>query len=287
MSVREREPLRLADGRVITWCEVGPADSQVTALCLHGTGASRLEVAPYADTAARHGVRIVAWDRPRHGGSTPLPGRTIADVVADARAVVAAAELGRPAVFGTSGGGTHAVALACLAPDLIRRAVTINAGAPAEPRILAAMPPQLAKSIRLAESHPGRLRLLARITQSQNPLLRRLALRGLHPLDRKVVEHPTIGPLLEASAAQGRRQKGAWIEEALMFWGGPWPFDYRQLRVPLDAFAGDDDPFRPFALALVEAGATLHEFPGGHASGFLPENLDAVVAVLAQDAPQR
>ena len=274
---RDLPPLTRPDGRTLTLCEVGPADAPVAAIYLHGTGSSRLEVAPYAVAADTQGVRIVAWSRPRHGASTAQEGRRLSDVVEDARAVIESVGADRPAAIGLSGGGSHTIALAALAPELISRAVTVNAGAPAEPEILALMPAQMAKTIGLAATKPGLFGLLASIMQSRNPLLRKLAERQLEPEDRAVGADPVVGPLFEASAAEGAQQKGAWLEEARMLWARPWGFPIDHFDVPVHAFAGAKDPFRPFALALERAGATFHEFPGGHISGFTPEVMDEVV----------
>ena len=225
MSVRERPPLRLDNGRVLTWCEAGPADAPRTALYLHGTGGSRLEAGVLAEAAERYGLRIVSWNRPRHGHSTAVEGRRIEDVVADARAVIEAAGLVgelKPAAIGVSGGGSHVVALAALAPDLIRLAVPVNAGVPAEDVILEAMPADTAKSIRMATRNPLLFGLIGRLQSSGNKLLRWATIRSLSAEDRAVIDDPTHGPLFERSGAEGRTQKGAWLEEARMFWAQPW-----------------------------------------------------------------
>jgi hypothetical protein len=50
--------------------------------------------------------------------------------------------------------------------------------------------------------------------------------------------------------------------------------------VPVDVLTGDGDLFRQFAERLEAAGATLHVFPGGHVSGFVPEVMRQVMALL-------
>ena len=44
---------------------------------------------------------------PGYGGSTPQPGRSIADCAGDVRAICAALEIDRLAMWGGSGGGAH------------------------------------------------------------------------------------------------------------------------------------------------------------------------------------
>jgi hypothetical protein len=65
-----------------------------------------------------------------------------------------------------------------------------------------------------------------------------------------------------------------------MIWNQPWGFPLDEFAVPVDVFTGDGDPFRPFAERLEAAGATLHVFPGGHVSGFVPEVMRQVMALL-------
>lgn len=285
MSVRERPPLRLDNGRVLTWCEAGPADAPRTALYLHGTGGSRLEAGVLAEAAERYGLRIVSWNRPRHGHSTAVEGRRIEDVVADARAVIEAAGLVgelKPAAIGVSGGGSHVVALAALAPDLIRLAVPVNAGVPAEDVILEAMPADTAKSIRMATRNPLLFGLIGRLQSSGNKLLRWATIWSLSAEDRAVIDDLTHGPLFERSGAEGRTQKGAWLEEARMFWAQPWGFAWDRFDVPMEVFTGEKDPFRPFAEALRDAGAGFHTFPGGHIAAFGRPAVDEIVRVAAE-----
>ncbi len=283
MTVRENAALRLADGRELEWCEVGPVDAARTAVYLHGTGGSRLEVGVFGEAAETYGVRIVAWNRPRHGRSTVLAGRRIGDVVGDARAVIEAAGLvgeRKPAAVGVSGGGSHVVALAALAPDLIRLAVPVNAGVPADEAILSAMPADTAKSIRLATRNPRLFGLIGSLQSSGNKLLRWLTVRTLSAEDRAVIDDPVHGPLFERSAAEGRTQKGAWLEEARMFWTQPWGFAWDRFDVPMEVFTGENDPFRPFAEALRDAGAGFHTFPGGHIAAFGRPAVDEIVRVV-------
>jgi pimeloyl-ACP methyl ester carboxylesterase len=60
----------------------------------HGTPSSRLITShgPYERDAAERGLRLIGYDRPGYGESSPQPGRTVADTAADVRAICA--ELG-------------------------------------------------------------------------------------------------------------------------------------------------------------------------------------------------
>jgi pimeloyl-ACP methyl ester carboxylesterase len=82
-----------------------------------------------ADAAAR-GLRLISYDRPGYGGSTPHPGYSIADCADDVRAICAALEIDRLAMWGISGGGPYVLACAALLPDLVVAAASLASPAP-------------------------------------------------------------------------------------------------------------------------------------------------------------
>jgi len=89
---------------------------------VHGGAGSR-HLAPAAvQEARRHGLRLLSYDRPSYGGSTPMPGRAIADCAADVEAIASALGVARIAVWGFSGGGPYALATAALLPDAVAAA---------------------------------------------------------------------------------------------------------------------------------------------------------------------
>ena len=97
---------------------------------LHGTPGSRL--GRWSDPAAlaATGIRQIGINRPGYGGSTRLPGRTVADAVPDVLVVADALGLGRFTVSGASGGGPFALAVAALAPERVVRCRVTSSVAP-------------------------------------------------------------------------------------------------------------------------------------------------------------
>ena len=69
--------------------------------------------------AQAHGLRLISYDRPGQGMSTPQPGRIIADCAQDVRAILAALGISRAATWGSSVGGAYALAVAALLPEAI------------------------------------------------------------------------------------------------------------------------------------------------------------------------
>lgn len=102
---------------MLTVEDIGPADGYP--LLVHDGGGSR-HVSPAAVRHAQSsGFRLVSYDRPGYGGSTPMPGRTLADCAADVEAILAELSIARVAVWGFSGGGPYALATAALLPDVV------------------------------------------------------------------------------------------------------------------------------------------------------------------------
>src|SRR5260221_650569 len=105
------------DGRVLAVQESGdPAGRPV--LVHMGTPNSRHLYGPNQADAAARGLRLICYDRPGYGGSTPQPGRTHADCAADVRTICASLQIDRIGIWGSSGGGAPARAWAARLPDL-------------------------------------------------------------------------------------------------------------------------------------------------------------------------
>lgn len=117
------------DGRTLAVQEAGdPAGRPV--LVHMGTPNSRHLYGPNAVDAGARGLRLICYDRPGYGGSDPQPGRTHADCAADVRAICAALQIDRLAIWGISGGGAHALASAALLPDLVVAVASLAGLAP-------------------------------------------------------------------------------------------------------------------------------------------------------------
>ncbi|HEV1996571.1 MAG TPA: alpha/beta hydrolase, partial [Candidatus Dormibacteraeota bacterium] len=121
--------IRTEDGRTLRVEEAGQPDGKPV-LVHHGTPSVGHVYAPHAADARGRGIRLIAYDRPGYGGSTPKPGRSIADCTDDVRAIAGALGLDRLAVWGVSGGGPHALACAARLPDLVVAVASVASIAP-------------------------------------------------------------------------------------------------------------------------------------------------------------
>lgn len=116
------------DGRRLGVCQWGDLDGAAL-FVLHGSPGSRFLRHPgrgYAD----HELRVITYDRPGYGVSTPMPGQRVADAAADVRRIADFFGLDRFGVAGVSAGGPRALAAAALLPDRVTRCATVVSGAP-------------------------------------------------------------------------------------------------------------------------------------------------------------
>ena len=117
------------DGRKLRISEAGQPDG-IPVLVHHGTPGSRLLYQPWVEDAQSRGIRLISYERPGYGGSTPHPGRSVASVADDVSAIAEHLNLDLLCVWGASGGGPHALACAALLPDLVVAAAAIASPAP-------------------------------------------------------------------------------------------------------------------------------------------------------------
>jgi len=121
--------VRTPDGRTLAVEDAGDPAGRVV-LVHGGTPNSRHLYGPSVADAAARGLRLMSYDRPGYGGSTPCPGYSVAGCAGDVRAICAALEIDRLAIWGISGGGPYVLACAALLPDLVAAAALLASPAP-------------------------------------------------------------------------------------------------------------------------------------------------------------
>jgi pimeloyl-ACP methyl ester carboxylesterase len=140
--------LRLPDGRVLRVHDSAQHDDldpeydlgpdlatlarpvAATVFWQHGSPQTGALLEPLLAAAAERGIRLLSYGRPSYGGSSPLPGRTVASAAGDVAAIADALQVRRFAVMGASGGGPHALAAAALLPDRVSAAACLASPAP-------------------------------------------------------------------------------------------------------------------------------------------------------------
>jgi len=280
----------LADGRHLDVVTAGP-EAGMPLVFHYGTPGSPVPFPPMVDAAARLGLRTVLYARPGYAGSTPHPGRRVADAAADTAAVLDALGLDRFVTAGWSGGGPHAIACAALLPDRCAGAVSIAGVAPYGPPDLdwtAGMGPENVDEFGAAAAGEEALtRFLAPIAGDRSFVVASELAEALGGLLSDVDRGYLTGDFAEflADTFRGALEQGpvGWRDDDLAFvtdWG-----------VPLDRAAGiaiwqgSEDRMVPYPhgqwLAAHLPGARAHLLPGeGHLSivvGRFAEILDDLV----------
>jgi pimeloyl-ACP methyl ester carboxylesterase len=233
--------VQTADGRTLAVTESG--DPQGLPVLVHmGTPNSRILYQPISADAAARGLRLISYDRPGYGGSTPSPGRDVASCAGDVRDICAALGIGRLAMWGISGGGPHVLACAALLPDLVAAVASLASPAPYGADGLdwfEGMGKDNADDFRLkladaaaarAKMERDRLEFLAQTAEDAGSSFPSL----LSPEYLVTSSHAGLEP-----GAQG------WWEDSVAL-ADPWGFGLDQISVPVLVVHGDQDQFVPF-----------------------------------------
>ena len=283
--------VRLPDGRRLDLRVSGPAGG-FPLVFHHGTPGAATPIRALERAAHARGLRLVTTSRPGYGDSTPQPGRSVVDVVADTAAVLAAIGAGRCLIAGWSGGGPHA--LACGARLAATAAVLVIAGiAPYGAAGLDYMAGMgydniVEISTALKGEHQLRPYLLDQREQLKDATDADLVASldtVLPDVDRAVL----TGEFGEDDAANFREalRTGVegWLEDDIAI-TRPWGFGLEEISVPVMIWQGSADLMVPFShgqwLASQLPGASAHLEEGeGHLSvalGALDRMLDELVS---------
>jgi pimeloyl-ACP methyl ester carboxylesterase len=243
----------MQDGREIRIDEAGQPDG-VPVLVHNGTPGSRLLFAPWIADAQARGIRLIGYDRPGYGGSTPHPGRTVASAAADVAAIAGALGVRRLLTWGTSGGGPHALACAALLPDLVAAAAVVGSPAPYTADGLDWFAGMGEDNIaEFGAALQGRaalepfLETATAAMLSADPASIMQALRSLlSPVDAAVLADDFAAFLQDGFREGVERRRDGWVDDDLAF-TRPWGFEPSQIRVPVLLMHGEHDRFVPFS----------------------------------------
>jgi len=240
-----------ADGRTLAVREVGDPEG-VPVLTLHGTPASGLPYGPHAVDAEEKGIRLISYSRPGYAGSTRARGRNVADCAQDAAAICDALGVERFCVWGISGGGPHALAMAALLPDRVLAAAALAPPAPFGAEGLdyyAGMGEQnieeLGAVLAGEEQHLAVLdRDRAQLLDSSPADLVESWKTLLGPADVDLLAGPIATHIYEDSREGIEHGHDGWFDDDVAFLAD-WGFQLDAIRVPLLHWQGEQDRFVP------------------------------------------
>lgn len=285
--------LQLADGRTLAYSEHGDPTGAPVVFC-HGWLASRLTRHPDDGLAASLGVRLVTVDRPGIDASDRDPQKTLASVAADLEALADHLGLGRFHVFGHSGGGPYALALAHRLPDRVGRVAVASGFAPFDrPDAYAGLTPRMR----------GFVRLLRRAPWLADPMLRSAPRRfeadrdkafakqfgALCEADEAALRDRAVRTrLLDAAVASLAQGSAPVAQEARLLFVRPWGFSPADVRPPVDLWYGDADTIVPVEmgryLAETIPRSRLTVVPGAGHTLFLERWVEILEALTSKTA---
>jgi pimeloyl-ACP methyl ester carboxylesterase len=283
--------LELPDGRTLEYVVDGPADG-LPLVFHHGTPSAAVPFPPMMAGAAAHGLRVVLHSRPGYAGSTPRPGRTVADDADDVAALLDALGADRFVTVGWSGGGPHALASAALLPDRCLAAATIAGVAPYAADGLDWLAGMGQENLdEFGAALAGEPALTAYLEKEG------AALAGVTPediaaalgdlasdVDKDALTGDFAGHLAANFRAAVSTGIAGWRDDALAF-VADWGFPLDRFGVPVNIWQGAQDRMVPFDhgrwLAAHVVGAHVHLEPAeGHLS--LMGKFEVIVADLAR-----
>ncbi len=286
------KPLRTPDGRRLDVWLAGHENA--TPLVFHaGTPGAGLPFAPFVEDLAQRGLRYVSFSRPGYGSSTRRPGRRVADVVDDTRAVLDSIGADQAWIVGWSGGGPHALACAALMADRVLGTALIASVAPYPAQGLEFLAGMGAENVEEFQAAIDGSEELIAFKERNWPVYREITAPDVGDALGDLVDEVDYGSIKDEFAdwlatlfREGLRQSyWGWYDDDMAF-VHPWGFDLGGISGPVHIWQGGHDRMVPFAhgewLAAHVGGACGHLRPEhGHltlAVDSLPEILDELVA---------
>jgi len=239
------------DGRTLAVQDAGDPEGRPVMVHVGTPGGRRLYGRRTLADAERRRLRLITYDRPGYGGSTPQPGRSMADCAGDVRAICEALGIDRVPMWGWSGGGPHVLACAALLPDLVPAVVSMASPAPYDAEGLdwmAGFSQAAIDEVWLTLNDRTEARAFFEQEREKivavSPTQVALDMQAGTPsddlalaADRAVSTQLALAPGIE----------GLWDDSVAQL--TPWGFDVAQISVPVLLLHGVADPVAPFSHA--------------------------------------
>lgn len=238
--------------------DVGDPDGAVV-MYFHGTPGSRLDLGFGEQLAAERGIRLVSFDRPGYGGSTPAP-FGLASIAADAHAVADALGVHRFATLGMSGGGPAALAAAAVPGGRVSCVGVASGTGPFQrvPGALDSLDDDDRRAVALLPAEPAAAAAvfaagfepLAELSQAAGSGIVSAFAELMSARDRELLRDHRYATALAGTMREALRpgtRGGGWDNVS---WVGEWDIDLNAVGCPVLLWYGKDDPLVPLAHGL-------------------------------------
>jgi pimeloyl-ACP methyl ester carboxylesterase len=279
----------LNDGRKIEYALMGDRFGK-PAFLFHGFPGSRLTWRNMDEPGKRHGLRIIAPDRPGYGLSDFQPNRRLLDWPRDIAALAYHLGIQQFSVLGISGGGPHAAACAYQMPERLKAAVIVSGQGPLDTEAMwNVISPRVRRLFRLAHRAPFIVQIVMgqmskQVRSNPEEFVRRAAAFYAAPDREIILANPALRQMIAETYVEGFRQgvKGA-AHEAWLF-ASSWGFRLQDIRMRMHLWQGEADTETPLAMGRYQADAIpdckAHFIPGeGHFS-IMVHCMDEILAAL-------
>lgn len=242
--------VNLPDGRHLRGLESGPQHGQVV-LLFHGAPNSRYFLPPEAG----RDYRIVTFDRPGYGGSSPASHqRRVADVGGDVVHLMDALSIDRAVAVGVSAGGPYALASAAALPNRIAGVALVSSIGPIERREATR---DMNRTNRLAFTIARFLPFLLRPAISGMAREARVAPEALldqsgsdfSTPDRQAMQRPDLREMYLRDLPEAYAQGAVGHASDLCRLARPWGFRMSDVGVPVTIWQGGQDQNVPPRMA--------------------------------------
>ena len=203
---------------------------------------------------AERGLRYVAFSRAGYGSSTRRPGRSVGDVVDDARTVLDHVGAEHAVTVGWSGGGPHALACGALLADRIRAVATIASVAPYPADGLDYLDGMGNENVEEFGAALESAEALIAFKERNSPPLQVVTGDEVAEAFGDLIDDVDRGALtgdfadwVAASFREALRESyWGWFDDDMAFIK-PWGFDLDAIRVPVHVWQGRHDRMVPYA----------------------------------------
>lgn len=259
---------RLADGRVLAYTDIGER-GWLPVFFFHGAPMSRLHLVYLEPQFLGGKLRVVSPDRPAYGGSSPRPGRSMADWASDVAALADALGVERFLVAGHSSGGPYAVACAALLPDRVLGGMVLGGVTDmAWPGAWEGYVESERQLMRLPDEEAVVAWCVERFGVDGSGFNEASDFEFPEP-DNALFADEQAGPALTSTVTEAFRQGVAGYAQDVFVQGRPWPFAPDRIVAPVHVVHGELDTLMPVAHSRHTSeripGALLRVLPGhGH-----------------------